>query len=92
MQRTTLTIAEKSYELAQGGRIEPLKSALEEAVRSGGKFVDVVVVGNVAVSILASPGIPILLTTREVSEDSRDNGNVDEPFNVTEWEISDLFR
>jgi hypothetical protein len=89
MRRTTLVIDGRSYELAQGTLLDELKSLIEAAVHDGGRFVDVTVVGNVAISILVSPGVPILLTTRQVSEDDRDTGDLDEPFDITEWEIHD---
>jgi hypothetical protein len=90
MLRTTLTLGVNSYALAQGVQLDELKSQLEYAVSSGGKFVDVTVLGNVAVSILASPGVPVLLTSEQVADDPRDTGEVTEPFDYTEWEMSEL--
>jgi hypothetical protein len=90
MLRTTLTLGVNSYALAQGVQLDELKSQLEYAVSSGGKFVDVTVLGNVAVSILASPGVPVLLTSEHVADDPRDTGEVAEPFDYTEWEMSEL--
>jgi hypothetical protein len=90
MLRTTLTIGGQSYVLAQNSNLNELKSSLEIAVSSGGKFVDVTVLGNVAVSILATPGVPVLLTTEQVAYDPRDTGEVAEPFDYTEWEMSEL--
>jgi hypothetical protein len=92
MQRTTLTLGAHSYALAQGVQLDDLKAKLEGAVSSGGKFVDVTLVGNVAVSILATPGIAVLLTTEEVAHDPRDTGELAEPFDYTEWEISELIE
>jgi hypothetical protein len=90
MLRTTLAINGRNYQLAQGTDLPALKTAIEDAVAAGGKFVDVIVVGNVAVSILASPGLPIFFTTREVEADDRDTGDVADPFDVTAWEIDGL--
>jgi hypothetical protein len=92
MLRTTLTLGAHSYALAQGTRLDELKSRIEGAVGSGGKFVDVTLLGNVAVSILAAPGLPILLTTEEVQHDPRDNGDLGEPFDYAEWEIAELLE
>jgi hypothetical protein len=92
MRRITLAVDGRSYELAQGTRLKELKSSIETAVHNGGRFVDVTVVGNVAMSILVSPGVPILLTTRQVREDDRDTGNLGEPFDITEWEIHESHR
>lgn len=92
MQRTTLTIDGHSHVLAQGTQLGSLKAAAEEAVRAGGKFIDLTVVGNVAVSVLVSPGVAIHFTTREVAEDERDTGELAEPFDESlHWDIADLF-
>jgi hypothetical protein len=69
-----------------------LKKAIEHAVSDGGKFVDVAAAGDVTVSILVTPGVPILLTSREVvtaDDDTIDTVNVNtaDTFDVTEWEI-----
>jgi hypothetical protein len=92
MQRATLTLDGHSYPLAQGVELDELKSTIENAVHAGGKFVDITVLGNVAVSILVAPGFPILLTTEEVQDDPRDNGEISEPFDYTEWEIAELME
>ncbi|MGG7463287.1 hypothetical protein [Plantibacter sp. YIM 135347] len=91
VQRSTLTIDGHSYELAQSTQLSVLKAAAEDAVQSGGRFVDVTIVGNVAVSILISPGVPIFIATLEVVNDDRDTGDLAEPFDTTEWEIGRLF-
>jgi hypothetical protein len=92
MLRTTLTLGGHSYALAQGVRIDDLKSRLEAAVSSGGKFVDVTLLGNIAVSILTTPGVPVVLTTEQVGHDPRDTGELAEPFDYTEWEMSELIE
>ena len=91
MRRTTLTIDGHSYELAQGTQLGALKSSVEDAVREGGRFVDVTVVGNVAVSVLVSPGVAVFLTTNEVPEDDRDTGDLTRPYSdLVAWDIGDL--
>ena len=92
MHRTTLTIDGHSHVLAQGTDMRGLKAAAEGAVLAGGRFIDLTVVGNVAVSVLVSPGVAIFLTTREVAEDNRDTGDLAEPFeDQLQWDIADLF-
>ncbi|GGE95674.1 hypothetical protein [Mycetocola zhadangensis] len=92
MRRTTLTIEGHSYVLAQGTETATLKASAEEAVVAGGKFVDLTVVGNIAVSVLVSPGVAIVITTQEVPDDPRDTGHLSEPYSDDNaWDIADLF-
>lgn len=92
MRRTTLTVDGHSYLLAQGTQLGDLKTAVEDAVRTGGRFVDITMVGNVAVSVLVSPGVPIVLTSREVVDDSRDKGELSRPFDHgLVWDIAELY-
>lgn len=90
MLRSTLTIERHSYELAQNTDLQALKQATEKAVAAGGRFVDVTVVGNIAMSVLVTPGVPILLRTEEVPDDDRDTGDVADPFTTSDWDITDL--
>lgn len=39
---------------------------------------------------MASPGVPILLTSHEVADDSRDNGNLAEPDDIADLENNGL--
>jgi hypothetical protein len=91
MQRTTFTIGGHAHVLAQGTDLGALKATAEDAVRAGGRFVDLTVIGNVAVSVLVSPGVAIFFTTREVSEDSRDTGDLAEPYDASMWDIAELY-
>ncbi|MFU8947466.1 hypothetical protein ACLRGF_12130 [Mycetocola zhadangensis] len=92
MRRTTLTVDGHSYLLAQGTQLGDLKTTVEDAVRTGGRFVDITVVGKVAVSVLVSPGVPIVLTSRDVADDSRDNGDLSRPFDDgMAWDIAELY-
>ena len=92
MQRTTLTIDGHSHVLAQGTELGALKASAEAAVSAGGRFIDLTVVGNLAVSVLVSPGVAIFLTTREVVEDDRDTGDLADPYDdQVMWSISELF-
>jgi len=73
-------IAERSYALAQNADLATIRSDMEAAVQAGGLFVDLVVVGNRAVSVLVTPGIPIVIDQEQVEDDGRDTGDVDRPF------------
>ena len=91
MQRTTLTIDGHSHVLAQGTDLRELKTSVEAAVTAGGRFVNLTAVGNVAVSVLVSPGVAVFLTTKEVPEDNRDTGDLAHPFEESlRWDIADL--
>lgn len=92
MLRNTLTIEHHTYELAQNTDVQALKTATEEAVAGGGRFVDVVVVGNIAMSILVTPGVAIFIRTEEVDDDDRDTGNVAYPYMPSDWDVADIFN
>jgi hypothetical protein len=92
MLRNTLTIERHTYELAQNTDLQALKSATERAVAAGGRFVDVTIVGNIAMSILITPGIPIFIRTAEVDDDDRDTGDVAQPYVPSDWDITDIFN
>jgi hypothetical protein len=93
MRRTTLSIDGRAYELATGTDSDGLKKAIEEAVSAGGKFVDVTVLGDTVISVLASPGVPILLTSREINIDDVDDDTSDQAdvLDIVEWEIAGEF-
>jgi hypothetical protein len=92
MLRNTLTIERHTYELAQNTDLQALKSTTERAVAAGGRFVDVTVVGNIAMSILITPGGPIFIRTEEVDDDDRDTGDVAQPYVPSDWDITDIFN
>jgi hypothetical protein len=92
MKRTTLTIDGHSFVLAQNTPLDELKSAAERAVSEGGRFVDLTLVGNIAVSALVSPGVSVVLTSHDVPEDNRDTGNLGDPYqDDSMWGMTDLF-
>jgi hypothetical protein len=86
MRRATLSISGRAYELAPEADLASLKEAIRQAVGEGGRFVDVNVVGTIVVSVLASPGVPILLTSRDVDDDT---GDVGPDLAVVEWKSLD---
>jgi hypothetical protein len=84
--RYTCTVGSSSYILAQGHDVDELKTQMTAAVRSGGGFVDLVLFGNRTVSVLVSPGTSVIFETAEVDTDSRDTGDVAQPFTtIDEW-------
>jgi len=80
VKRYTATVGVKSYVLAQGHSIEGLREEMIGAIRAGGDFVDFVVLGNRRISVLVSPGLPVVFEEAEVEIDERDTGNVSRPF------------
>lgn len=80
MVRTTVAIGEDRYLLAQGHELGELKARMTTAVRSGGEFVDFVVVGNRTVSVLMTSWIRVVFTIETVQFDARDTGDVEAPF------------
>lgn len=80
MVRTELMIDEHGFFLAQGHDHDVLKRRIEEAAHSGGRFVDFVVVGNRAVSVLISTGTRVVFTIETVQFDARDTGYEGDPY------------
>jgi hypothetical protein len=87
MQRNSLTVAGQTYVLARGQDLTEVKAATVAAVRANGDLVDLVVYGNQFVSVLVSPGVALVFSSRDVDEDAmddRDTGNVFAPFDVSD--------
>jgi hypothetical protein len=80
MVRTTVALGENLYLLAQGQDLGALQRSIVDAVREGGAFVDFVVVGNRAVSVLMTAHRSVVFTIETVPYDERDTGDVAEPF------------
>jgi hypothetical protein len=80
VKRYTATVGTKSYVLAQGHSIDSLREEMIGAIRAGGAFVDFVVLGNRRISVLVSPGLPVVFEEADVEVDERDTGNVSRPF------------
>lgn len=87
VKRYRTTIGSKSYVLAQGHPVDDLRSSVEAAVRAGGAFVDVVVYGNRRISVLVSPGLPFVIEESDLTDDSRDTGDVNEPFTLDDFDL-----
>lgn len=80
MVRTEVAVNGRSFYLAQGQDVDALKERIETAARANGRFVDFVVVGNRAVSVLITAGAQVTFSVETVQYDPRDNGDEDEPF------------
>lgn len=80
MVRTEIAINGSSVFLAQEQDIDDVKRRMEAAVKSGGAFVDFVVVGNRSVSVLVSAQTQITISVATVGFDPRDTGDEAMPF------------
>ncbi len=80
MMRTEMVLDGESYLLAQLQDLGDVKRRIEEAVKSSGRFVDFVVVGNREVSVLITPYSRVTISVSTVLFDSRDTGDVDFPY------------
>lgn len=90
MRRNTVRIGSDRFVLAQGHSLDDVKAATVAAVRANGALVDLVVYGNKEVSVLVSPGVPVVFTSETIDagdEDHRDTGDTAYPFDtITDYE------
>jgi|SRR6478735_1224148 len=83
MVQTAISLGDAHYLLSQGHDSQELKQQIEDAIHSGGAFVDFIVVGNRRVSAFLDGRERIVLTVETVLFDERDTGDVDTPFGGT---------
>lgn len=83
MRQDTVRIGNDRFVLARGHSIDDVKAATVAAMRANGDLVNLVVYGNKEVSVLVSPGVPVVFTSELIDtddEDHRDTGDVKNPF------------
>lgn len=80
MVRTQVVVNDAGFYLAQGQDLEKLKEEIEDAAKSGGKFVDFVIVGNRVASVLITFGTQVVMSVETVQFDPRDTGDDTDPF------------
>lgn len=83
MRQDTVRIGNDRFVPAQGHSIDDVKAATVAAMRANGDMVNLVVYGNKEVSVLVSPGVPVIFTSEFLDaddEDHRDTGDVENPF------------
>jgi hypothetical protein len=81
--RNTVTIDGQRFVLAQGHSLDDIKISAVTAIRDGGGLIDLVLYGNVEISVLVSPGVPVIFTAETLdpaAQDDRDTGDVHAPF------------
>jgi hypothetical protein len=77
---THVIIHDSSFYLAHDQSLDELKQRIEAAAATTGRFVDFLVVGNRSVSVLISPGTPVVFSMETMHLDERDTGIESEPF------------
>jgi hypothetical protein len=80
MKRHYVVVAGTTFFLAQGLDVQTVKDSVVAALRAGGGLVDLVVVGNVGVSVAISPGVVVIFQSEEIDFDSRDSGDLADPY------------
>ena len=80
MVRSTLTLGDDPFRLAQDQDLEDLQHRIATAIKDGGGFVTFVVVGNRTVSLFMTGRERIALTVETVPYDSRDTGDTEAPW------------
>lgn len=80
MVRTVVEVNGVSVFLAQDQDLDALKERFQDAARTSGTFVDLVEVGNRAVSVLVSSNTTVVISRSTVPFDPRDTGDDSSPF------------
>ena len=83
MRRDTVTVAGERFVLAQGHGLDDVKERAVRAARDGGGLIDFVVLGNAEVSVLITPGVPVVFASETIEHDDqdlRDTGDVTSVF------------
>lgn len=80
MVRTQIVIDDASFFLAQGQDLLDLQERIEDAVRSGGRFENFVVVGNREIRVLLTARSRVVLSVETVQYDPRDTGDAGVPY------------
>ncbi|MFK3676780.1 hypothetical protein ACI2IP_03580 [Microbacterium sp. NPDC090218] len=80
MTRTRVALNETEYSLVQGQDIADLRRRIEDAVRSGGGFVEFDVSGDRTVSVLISSTTQVVISTATVDPDRSDGGEEGVPY------------
>ncbi|MEF2977251.1 hypothetical protein [Subtercola sp. YIM 133946] len=73
-------MSDTPHPLAQDQNIDTIEAAALDAVRGGGDIVRVTLYGNRELAILVSPGVPITFEVADVPEETRDDGDLESPF------------
>ncbi|WP_282848297.1 hypothetical protein [Microbacterium oxydans] len=80
MARTRIALNESEFFLAQGQDAVELRGRIEEAIQTGGGFVEFMVVGNRSVSVLITSVTRVVISVETVELDARDTGDEAVPY------------
>lgn len=80
MIRSTISIDEAVFPLAQGDVVDDLSLRIEDALHAGGRFVRFTVVGNREARVLITTHSRVSIVTEPVLFDERDDGDLENPF------------
>jgi hypothetical protein len=89
MERITMRVDGEAHLLAQNQDREVIAEAVVQADRDGAGIVTVTVtvVGNRTLDVVVTPGVPITFETETVPDDDRDDGDLEAPFEVPEFDV-----
>jgi hypothetical protein len=86
MERVTMSVNGTPYMLAQGQNAEEIKNDVAAAARDGAEFITVSVFGNRSLDVLVTPGVPITFESESVDFDPRDDGDLNTPFDTSDFD------
>jgi hypothetical protein len=86
MERITMRVDGEAHLLAQNQDRESIAEEIVQADRDGAGVVTVTVVGNRTLDVVVTPGVPITFESETVPEDDRDDGDLEAPFEVPEFD------
>jgi len=77
--RNTVAIDGQRFVLDPGRSLNDVKTSAVTAIRDGGGLIDLILRGTVTVSVLISPGVPVIFIAERLEpadQDDRDTSNV----------------
>ncbi|PQZ58326.1 hypothetical protein CQ040_11930 [Microbacterium sp. MYb54] len=75
MSRTRVALDDAGFFLAQDQDVADLRRRIEDAVHSGGAFVEFVAAGDRSMSVLISSASKVVISVESVDFDARDLGD-----------------
>ena len=86
MHAVELTIGDYVHRLPLGADEDAVLAQLREAVQAGGGVVDLPSWGaQSTVAVLMSPGVPVFVERRLVTDDPTDSADVSQDFDLADW-------
>jgi hypothetical protein len=82
MMQTMLHVQDRQYALAPSEDVAAIKAAAVEAAQAGAGLIEFSTLAESTVSVLVTPGIPVILEEREIPDET-DDGQSDVPERTT---------